>query len=93
MYLGTKILLLIFCVSYNGPWALRSRTIWQADFIFDSKGSTKVRRLWVNFSSRQLYPHPLFQAGFNPGLPDFSWSKHTKTGKVYQIYPNSTKRP
>jgi hypothetical protein len=27
------------------------------------------------------------------GLPDFSWSKHTKMGKVYQITTNCTKRP
>jgi hypothetical protein len=27
------------------------------------------------------------------GLPDFSWSEHTKTEKVYQIVSNYTKRP
>jgi hypothetical protein len=28
----------------------------------------------------------------NAGLPDFSWSKHTKTGKIYQMtVPNYTK--
>jgi hypothetical protein len=28
-----------------------------------------------------------------PGLPDFSWSKHTKMGKLYQMATNYTKRP
>jgi hypothetical protein len=28
-----------------------------------------------------------------PGLPDFSWSKHTKTGKIYQMNTNNTKWP
>jgi dUTPase len=28
-----------------------------------------------------------------PGLPDFSLSKHTKTGKIYQMITNYTKRP
>jgi hypothetical protein len=27
------------------------------------------------------------------GLPDFSWSKHTKTGNVYQMTTNYTKLP
>jgi hypothetical protein len=27
------------------------------------------------------------------GLPDFSWSKHTKMGKLYQMTANYTKRP
>jgi hypothetical protein len=27
------------------------------------------------------------------GLPDYSWSKHTKTEKVYQMTTNSTERP
>jgi hypothetical protein len=27
------------------------------------------------------------------GLPDSSWSKHTKMGKVYQMDTNYTKRP
>jgi hypothetical protein len=27
------------------------------------------------------------------GLPDFSWSKHTKTGKIYQMTTNYPKRP
>jgi hypothetical protein len=26
------------------------------------------------------------------GLPEFSWSKHTKTGKMYQTTTNYTKR-
>jgi hypothetical protein len=26
------------------------------------------------------------------GLPDFSWSKHTKMGKIYQMTTNHTKR-
>jgi hypothetical protein len=26
-------------------------------------------------------------------LPDFSWSKHTKMGKMYQMTTNYTKRP
>jgi hypothetical protein len=30
---------------------------------------------------------------YEPGLPDFSWSKHTKTGKIYQRTTNYTKRP
>jgi selenocysteine-specific translation elongation factor len=28
----------------------------------------------------------------HPGLPDFSWSKHTKMGKIYQMNRNYTKR-
>jgi hypothetical protein len=31
--------------------------------------------------------------GFVAGLPDFSWSKHTKTGTIYQRTTNYTKRP
>jgi hypothetical protein len=27
------------------------------------------------------------------GLSDFSWSKHTKTGKIYQMDANYTKQP
>jgi hypothetical protein len=27
------------------------------------------------------------------GLPDFSWPKHTKMGKIYQMTTNYTKRP
>jgi hypothetical protein len=27
-----------------------------------------------------------------PGLPDFSWSKHTKTEKIYQMTTNYAKR-
>jgi hypothetical protein len=27
------------------------------------------------------------------GLPDFIWSKHTKTEKIYQMTANYTKRP
>jgi hypothetical protein len=27
------------------------------------------------------------------GLPDFSWSKHTNMGKIYQTTTNHTKRP
>jgi hypothetical protein len=27
------------------------------------------------------------------GLPDFSWSKHTKMGRIYQMTANFTKRP
>jgi hypothetical protein len=34
----------------------------------------------------------LAQSG-KPGLPDFSWSKHTKMGKMYQMATNNTKRP
>jgi hypothetical protein len=30
---------------------------------------------------------------FWAGLPDFSWSKHTKMGKKYQMTTNYTKRP
>jgi hypothetical protein len=32
------------------------------------------------------------KSAFSPGLPDFSWSKHTKTEKMYQMTPNYTKR-
>jgi hypothetical protein len=28
-----------------------------------------------------------------PGLPDLTWSKQTKTGKIYQITTYSAKRP
>jgi hypothetical protein len=30
---------------------------------------------------------------FWAGLPDLSWSKHAKTGKIYQMTTNYTKRP
>jgi hypothetical protein len=36
--------------------------------------------------------HVIWQA-HAPGLPDFSWSKHTKMGNIYQMNTNYTKRP
>jgi hypothetical protein len=30
---------------------------------------------------------------FESGLPDFSWSKHTKMGKIYQMTANGHKLP
>jgi hypothetical protein len=39
----------------------------------------------------QLYK--LFQWLLATGLPDFSRSKHTKTGRVYQMTTNCAKRP
>jgi hypothetical protein len=34
---------------------------------------------------------PIGSRHFNvaPGLPDFSWSKHTKTGKIYKKRPQT----
>jgi hypothetical protein len=32
-------------------------------------------------------------SGFAAGLPDFSWSKHTELGKIYQLTTNYTKLP
>jgi hypothetical protein len=32
-------------------------------------------------------------ATYQAGLPDFSWSKHTKTGKIYQMTTNYTNLP
>jgi hypothetical protein len=34
-----------------------------------------------------------FAQSGKPGLPDSSWSKHTKMGKMYQMATNNTKRP
>jgi hypothetical protein len=34
-----------------------------------------------------------FRAHCITGLPDFSWSKHTKLGKIEQINTDYTKRP
>jgi hypothetical protein len=33
------------------------------------------------------------QSILGSGLPDFSWSKHIKTGKIYQMTTTYTKRP
>jgi hypothetical protein len=30
-------------------------------------------------------------SSLGPGLPDFSWPKHTKTGKIYPMTTNYTK--
>jgi hypothetical protein len=36
---------------------------------------------------------PLFGMLYHDaGLPDFSWSKHTKTEKIYQMTTNYTER-
>jgi hypothetical protein len=37
--------------------------------------------------------HNSAAGGDDPGLQDFSWCKHTKTGKIYQMTTNYTKRP
>jgi hypothetical protein len=45
-----------------------------------------------NIFSLSKFNAPAF-VGLDSGLPDFSWSESTKTGKVYQMTTNYTKRP
>jgi hypothetical protein len=46
------------------------------------------------FASRPIQQGSTFLACLSlPGLPDFSWPKHTKTGRIYQMNINYTKWP
>jgi hypothetical protein len=43
---------------------------------------------WLDgfLSRREFQPHSSrLSCQHKPGLPDFSWSKHTKSGKIYQM--------
>jgi hypothetical protein len=41
-----------------------------------------------------LHVHTLIQhVCANPGMPDCSWSKYIKTGKIYQMTTNYTELP
>jgi hypothetical protein len=43
--------------------------------------------------SQQSYHTSNAEVEQQTGLPDFSWPKHTKMGKIYQTTTHYTKRP
>jgi hypothetical protein len=61
-------------------------------YIYCTERKTFSFSSYVYVSGRKFTKESkIFFSHFNSGLPDFSWSKHTKTGKNFQMTTNYTK--